>query len=197
MSRFFRRMSMGVILVLCVGGALAPVDAQPGDGPLGLQWGASKEAVEKIGLRLCCRQVGLWGARYKVEPETFRKFPRSFGDEKEVYLYFGNTNKLLRVYVAIVKEDGESRFKQITQLTSARYKYLVEECTRKTYEKYEALEKETPGVSCKEYEKYVVYKQNDIEVFVGLEKQGTNFQISIIHLHEALHNADVARVLPL
>jgi hypothetical protein len=188
---------MGVILVLCVGGALAPLDAQPGDGPLGLQWGVSKEAVEKLGLRLCCRQVGLWGARYEVDPETFRKFPRSLGDEKTVYLYFGNTNKLLRVYVAIVKEDGESRFKQLTQLTFAKYKYLAEECTRKAYGKYEALEKGTSGVSCKEYEKYVVYKQDDIEVFIGLEKQGTNFQISMIHLHEALHNAEIAKDLPL
>jgi hypothetical protein len=188
---------MGVLLVLGVGGGLAPLDAQSGDGPLGLQWGASKEAVETLGLRLCCRQVGLWGARYTVDSETFRNLPRSFGDEAKVYLYFGNTNQLLRVYVAILKEDGDSRFKQLAHLTSERYKHLAEECTRKTHGKYEALEKETSGVSCKGYDKYVVYKQNDIEVFVGLEKEGTDFQISIIHLHEGLYNAEGTKDLPL
>jgi hypothetical protein len=49
-----------------------------------------KEAVERLGIRLCCRQVGTWGTRYTVARQDFNKMPRSFGDEEKISLYFGH-----------------------------------------------------------------------------------------------------------
>ena len=67
----------------------------------------SPEAVAELGIRLCCRQVGEWGARYEVESQDFDKFPTPLGDEEKVYVYFGNTNKLLRIFISIKKPtDG-------------------------------------------------------------------------------------------
>jgi hypothetical protein len=80
-------------LFLCGLSIASSLNAQVSDGPLGLSWGMPKEAVERLGIRLCCRQVGTWGTRYTVARQDFNKMPRSFGDEEKIYLYFGNKNK--------------------------------------------------------------------------------------------------------
>ena len=67
--------------------------------------------------------VGKWGARYQVNADDFQRFPNSLGDEEKVYLYFGNTNKLLRVYSAIRKVDGWNRYKQINVILNKKYTF--------------------------------------------------------------------------
>ena len=64
-------------LFLCGLSIVSPLNAQVSDGPLGLPWGMPKEAVERLGIRLCCRQVGTWGTRYTVARHDFNKLPRS------------------------------------------------------------------------------------------------------------------------
>jgi hypothetical protein len=145
-----------------------------------------KEAVEQLGIRLCCRQVGAWGTRYTVDPQDFSKVPRALGDEEKMYLYFGKTNKLLRAYVAIPKADGWNRYTQLNALVRETYP-LVRSCTRRTYSKYEALEKGKSAETCKEYEAYSEYASNAIEVFVGLTKQPTDYVVSLIALNRRLH----------
>ena len=73
-----------VILHLCCQAVPKVTAAQTADGPLGLQWGMTKEAVEKLGIGLCCRQVGKYGARYGVASEDFANFPNPLGDEAKV-----------------------------------------------------------------------------------------------------------------
>ena len=170
--------------------------AQADAGPLGLRWGMPKEAVEKMEIRLCCRQVGKWGARYSVDRKDIENFPRSFGDEEKVYLYFGNTDKLLRVYIAIKKIDGWNRYRQINLISGEKY-LLVEKCTRKEYTKYEALKLGKREEKCKNYEAYSEYRQDDVEVFVGLEKLPTEYRVSIILLHQALYKKDKDKNNPL
>ena len=130
---------MGTCVILLCGVAFVQaIDAQPSGGPLGLRWGMPQEAVDQLDIRLCCRQVGKWGARYKVNGQDFPNFPNPLGDEERVYLYFGNTNKLLRVYIAIRKIDGRNRYKQVNIIVNKKYD-LIKSCVRKKYTKYEAL----------------------------------------------------------
>ncbi len=173
-------------LFLCGLSIASSLNAQVSDGPLGLSWGMPKEAVERRGIRLCCRQVGTWGTRYTVARQDFNKMPRSFGDEEKIYLYFGNKNKLLRAYVAIPKDDGWNRYKQLNVLVREAYP-LVQACTRQTYSKYEALERGKSEETCKEYEAYSEYASNAIEVFVGLAKQPTDYVVSLIEFNRRLH----------
>jgi hypothetical protein len=80
-------------LVLCGLSIVSPLNAQMSDGPLGLPWGMPKEAVERLGIRLCCRQVGTWGTRYTVDRQDFTKLPRSFGDEEKIYWLLSRDRK--------------------------------------------------------------------------------------------------------
>jgi hypothetical protein len=178
----------GVLWTLCLCGlsVVSSLNAQVSDGPLGLAWGMPKEAVERLGIRLCCRQVGTWGTRYTVARQDFNKMPRSFGDEEKIYLYFGNKNKLLRAYLAIPKDDGWNRYQQLNALVREVYP-LVKACTRQTYSKYEALERGKSEETCKEYEAYSEYASNAIEVFVGLAKQPTEHVVSLIEFNRRLH----------
>lgn len=175
---------------------VAAIDAHATDGPLGLQWGMSKAAVEKLGIRLCCRQVGKWGARYLVEAEDLKNLPNALGDEEKVYLYFGNTDKLLRIYVAIKKVDGWNRYKQINTLAQKKYS-RSESCARQQYDKYEALKKGTSAKTCAQYEAYTTYKQDSVEVFVGLEKMTTDYRVTLIFLHGKLYRAEQGKKNPL
>jgi hypothetical protein len=171
-------------------------NAQSADGPLGLRWGMTKEAVETMGIHLCCRQMGKWGARYKVDSQDFNNFPNSLGDEEKVYLYFGNENKLLRVYLVIRKIDGPNRYKQINIIVNKQYDFL-ESCIRKEYTKYEALRRGKSEETCRNYESYSSYKKNDIDVFVGLKKYSTDYEVSVIFLNRRIHNVDKDKNNPL
>jgi hypothetical protein len=101
-------------------------------------------------------------------------------------LYFGHTNKLLRAYVAIPKDDGWNRYKQLNALVREAYP-LVKACTRHTYAKYEALARGKNEETCQEYEAYSAYASNAIEVFVGLAKQPTEYVVSLIAFNRRLH----------
>jgi hypothetical protein len=203
-GRCTMRASVGIgtcLGLLCCMVLVKTVDAQSSDGPLGLDWGISKEAVEKLGIRMCCRQIGKWGARYEVRRQDFANFPRPLGDEEKVYLYFGNTNKLLRVYIDIRKKDGWNRYKQINTILARRYD-MVDTCTRKTYTKYEALQKGQTEKICKNYESYTNYKKGNIEAFAGLERFDTgmrnpDYRVSVILLHDGLYKVDLEKKSPL
>lgn len=184
------------LLVLAVVIAFSGLHVRAADGPLGLHWGMPRAAVESLGIRLCCRQVGKWGARYQVNDEDLQNLPNALGDEEKVYLYFGNTDKLLRIYVAIKKVDGGNRYRQINAL--AREKYTQSEsCTAQPYDKYEALAKGKVARTCKQYEAYTVYKGGGVEVFVGLEKLAIDYRISLIFLNGDLYRVDQGKENPL
>jgi hypothetical protein len=169
--------------------------AQPGEGPLGLRWGMSPEAWQSQN-RLCCRQVGEWGARYEVDSQDFDKFPNPLGDEEKVYVYFGNTNKLLRIFISIKKTDGWNRYKQINSMIESKYD-MKESCVHKVLDKYEALRRGTSEQTCKEYEAYSSYNKDDVEVFVGLKQMGVNYEVSITQLHNGLYVTDKKKKSPL
>ncbi|MGQ4807797.1 hypothetical protein NKDENANG_01157 [Candidatus Entotheonellaceae bacterium PAL068K] len=195
MQRFVFNIGTCVIL-LCGVVFVQAIDAQPSGGPLGLRWGMPKEAVEQLDIRLCCRQVGKWGARYKVNSQDFTNFPKPLGDEETVYLYFGNTNKLLRVYVAIRKIDGQNRYRQINIIVDKKYDF-IKSCIRKKYTKYEALRLGKSEEVCKDYEGYTEYAKNNIEVFVGLERYSTDYRVSLILLNRKIHEIDKSKNNPL
>lgn len=195
LQKYALRFEIGLLLLSIVIG-LSAIDARATDGPLGLQWGMSKAAVEKLGIRLCCRQVGKWGARYLIETEDLKNLPNGLGDEEKVYLYFGNTDKLLRIYVAIIKVDGWNRYKQVNTLAQKKYS-RSESCTRQKYDKYEALTKGQSAKTCEQYEAYAAYEQESIEVFVGLEKRTTDYRITLIFLHGDLYRIDQGKKNPL
>lgn len=176
--------------------AVSVANVRAADGPLGLHWGMPKAAVESLGIRLCCRQVGKWGARYLINSEDLRNLPNALGDEEKVYLYFGNTDKLLRLYVAIKKVDGWNRYRQINALAQEKYTQS-ESCAEKRYDKYEALAKGKAGRTCKQYEAYTSYKRNGIEVFVGLEKLPVDYRVSLIFLNGDLYRVDQGKKNPL
>lgn len=184
--------------LLCLGLVimLSAFDGRAADGPLGLQWGMSKAEVDALGIRLTNRQVGKWGARYLVNPEDFKNFPNALGDEEKVYLYFGNTDKLLRIYVAIKKVDGWNRYRQVNALAQEKYTQS-ESCARQKYDKYEALKQGKSAETCKQYEAYTTYGQDSVEVFVGLEKFTMDYRISLIFLHGDLYRVDQGKKNPL
>ena len=67
----------------------------------GLGLGMSQEQVLSLGTEL--EESGIsetWGPRYRV-----KKLPRPFGDERWVWLYFGNNNRLFRI-VAELADGG-------------------------------------------------------------------------------------------
>ncbi len=195
MQRLLLKIEICLAILGCVmGGSVAGTWAS--DGPLGLHWGMPKEAVEKLGIHLCCRQVGKWGARYQVNADDFQRFPNSLGDEEKVYLYFGNTNKLLRVYSAIRKVDGWNRYKQINVILNKKYTFS-ESCRRKKYDKYEALKKGKTEETCKEYDAYATYKKDAVEVLVGLERFGVDYRISLIFVHGEIYEIDKDKKNPL
>jgi hypothetical protein len=140
--------------------------------------------------------VGKWGARYLVDAEDLKNLPNALGDEEKVYLYFGNTDKLLRIYVAIKKVDGWNRYKQVNTLAQKKYS-RSESCARQKYDKYEALTKGKSAKTCEQYEAYTTYEQDSIEVFVGLEKMIIDYRITLIFLHGDLYRVDQGKKNPM
>ena len=195
MQRLFHHSGIWILLLWCVAG-VSVTDAQKHEGPLGLQWGMTTEAVEQLDIGLCCRQVGKYGARYEVDPADFANFPNGLGDEEKVYLYFGNTNKLLRIFIAIRKVDGWNRYNQINTILGKQYT-LKASCKVRKYTKYESLEKGKVEKTCKNYQAYSEYQDNNIEVFVGLERESTVYRITIVQLHRALYEFDKKEKSPL
>ena len=179
MKKYILRISRCAILfcwmaILLIGAS----HAQEDEGPFGLHWGMSKEEVTNMNIRLCCGQLGKWGMRYQVNQLDFKNLPKSLGDEEKMYLYFGNKNELLRIYVAITKINGLNRYRQISLLLEKRYDSL-KRCGDKEMD------------NCENYKTYTHYKKGDIEVFVGFEENLTyRDKISIIFMHGELFKAD-------
>ncbi len=147
-------------------------------------------------MRLCCRQVGEWGARYEVESQDFDTFPPPLGDEEKVSVYFGNTKKLWRIDSARTKTDGWNRYKQRNRLVESQYA-MQASCVRKVLEKYDALRRGASEQTCKAYAAYSSYKKDDVEVFVGLKQMGGHYEVSIIPLHNGLYVRDKSKKSPL
>ena len=188
---------LGILTLLLCWQAVPSVTAAPTPaGPLGLQWGMSKEAVEQLGIGLCCRQVGKYGARYEVASEDFSNFPNPLGDEAKVYLYFGNANTLLRIYIAIHKVDGWNRYKQLMTLVNENHR-LVRTCQHKQYDKYESLKRGKTAETCQGYESYAEYVGGGVEVFVWLQKKSGEYEISIAQLNQTLYDKDKKKKSPL
>ena len=178
MSRWFVR--SGVLLLLLCGVLSPPALSAPpeDDGPFGLRWGMPREALDQYNIRLCCRQLGKWGERYEVNPRDFEKLPKILGDEDKIYLYFGQANALLRMYVGIRKVDGHNRFRQLSQLIQKRYD-LLQTC------------KQRGNPICKGYAAYNRYKKDEVEVVVALEESLTaSDTIFITLLNTRLHTQD-------
>ncbi|MCZ6873491.1 MAG: hypothetical protein O7G88_08160 [bacterium] len=184
------------LLFLAVMIAFSVIHVRATDGPLGLHWGMPKAEVEALGIGLSKRQVGKWGARYLVSHEDFNNLPNALGDEEKVYLYFGNTDKLLRIYIAIKKVDGWNRYRQVNALAEKKYSRSTS-CARQKYDKYEALTKGKSAKSCEQYDAYSTYERDSVEVFVGLEKLTINYRVSLIFLHGSLYRADQGKKNPL
>lgn len=166
-----------IIIIYCVAPAHA-IDASQSDGPFGLRWAMSKEDIETMQIRLCCRQVGQWGERYEVHPRDFKRLPKSLGDEEKLYLYFGNINKLPRLYVSIRKVDARNRFNQLNVLIGKRYD-SVHACTQEN------------DNDCNGYKAYNTYQKGDIEVEVALEENLTSRdKIFITLINKTLHKID-------
>ncbi len=158
--------------------------AQPDDGPFGLRWGMTHEALGEMNISTCCIQFGKWGQRYKVDPGSFSSLPKALGDERRMYLYFGQTNKLLRVYVSIVKPDASNRFRQLSKLLSEKYA-LVKQCTKKK-----------PS-DCNGYDFINNYQQDNIEVEIALEMSFiSDDKIYITFLHTSLFASDEKKKNP-
>lgn len=67
----------------------------------GLRLGMSQEQVLALGAELEDSGISkTWGQRHRV-----KKLPRPFGDERWVWLYFGNNNRLFRI-IAELANDG-------------------------------------------------------------------------------------------
>ena len=159
MRRYMLRAGVYSALVLCLWWANIS-QAQNTEGPFGLRWGMSKEDVEAMNIRLCCHQLGKWGARYEVNRRDFDKLPKRLGDEEKMYLYFGNKNELLRIYIAISKIDGKNRYSQINLLLGKRYEE-VKRCDWET------------APDCDGYKALTSYKSDDIYILVGFEENLT------------------------
>lgn len=148
------------------------------EAPFGLQWGMAKEDVEGMHIRLCCRQLGKWGERYEVNPRDFGKLPKTLGDEEKIYLYFGNDNQLLRVYVAVTKIDGKNRYNQIRLLLGKRYDVL-KACDW------------TASSDCNGYKAFTAYQKGEVDVFVGFEENLTyRDKIFITFVNTTLYKGD-------
>jgi hypothetical protein len=85
---------------------------------------------------------------------------------------------------------------QINIIVNKQYDFL-ESCIRKKYTKYEALRRGKSEETCRNYESYSSYKKNDIDVFVGLKKYSTDYEISVIFLNRRIHNVDKDKNNPL
>lgn len=109
---------------------LIPAEAPGGAAPtaygeaFGLRLGMSREQVLTLGAKLEDSGISMtWGQRYRV-----KKLPRPFGDERWVWLYFGNNNRLFRI-IAELSNDGAAydsknalrRYKEIKENLSSRY----------------------------------------------------------------------------
>ena len=189
------RFNMGLLFLGLII-AFSAADVLAIDGPIGLHWGIPKAEVEALGIRLSNRQVGKWGARYLVNPEDFKNLPNALGDEEKVYLYFGHTDKLQRIYIAIKKVDGWNRYRQVNALAQKKYSRSAS-CARQKYDKYEALTKGKSAKTCEQYESYTIYKRDSVEVFVGLEKVTPDYRVSLIFLHGDLYRVDQGKKNPL
>ena len=185
------RMSVCFLIVSGVVGVFT-LQAQQDDGPLGLRWGMSNTDVEALGVRLCCKQVGKWGARYEIEEDALKNLPNPLGDENKVYLYFGNMNQLLRVYIDIVKRDGRNRYNQINTILESKYTFQ-DGCARRE-EKYTQLQKDE---TCGDYYGYANYTRDAVKAFVGLERFTQSDRVSIVLLHDKLYEVDQKRKGPL
>ncbi|MBT5948952.1 MAG: hypothetical protein HOG94_14895 [Nitrospinaceae bacterium] len=90
----------------------------------GLRLGMSQEQVLSLGTEL--EESGIsetWGPRYRV-----KKLPRPFGDERWVWLYFGNNNRLFQIIAELADGGGAydsknalRRYKEIKENLSSRY----------------------------------------------------------------------------
>lgn len=178
MSRWLVRSGV-LLLLLCGVLSLQALGAPPeNDGPFGLRWGMPKEALGQYNIRLCCRQLGKWGERYEVNYRDFEKLPKRLGDEDKIYLYFGHSNTLLRMYVGIRKVDGRSRFRQLNVLIQKRYDVL-QACTQRG------------RPACNGYAAYNRYKRDEVEVVVALEENLTAHDtIFMTLLNTRLHTQD-------
>ena len=183
MQRRMLSLGISVTLLLCIAWGRS-LDAQQNDGPFGLRWGMTKEDVETMQIRLCCRQLGKWGARYEVDHRDFKNFPRRLGDEAKIYLYFGHTNKLLRMYIAISKINAQNRYNQINSLIGKRYD-LVNKCVQ------------GGRGSCNDYKIYNKYKKDSVDVEVGFKENLTyRDEIFIALTNTKLHELDKDKANP-
>jgi hypothetical protein len=90
----------------------------------GVRLGMSKEAVRALGVKLEASGVSeTWGQRYRTE-----ELPKSFGDERWIWLYFGNDDRLFRIIAELAdhgtaydSRDALRRYKKIKENLSARY----------------------------------------------------------------------------
>jgi len=89
-----------------------------------LRFGMSREQVLDLGAKLEDRGISeTRGQRYRV-----KKLPMPFGDERWVWLYFGNNNQLFKI-IAELADGGAAydsknalrRYKQIKDNLSSRY----------------------------------------------------------------------------
>lgn len=180
MKTYVSRITLCAILVCCVALFLGASHEQKDEGPYGLDWGMSKEDVILMKIRLCCEQLGKWGMRYQVEPLDFKNLPKHLGDEEKMYLYFGNNDQLLRLYVAISKINGLNRYRQIKLLLEKRYD-VVKTCG----------DQQARSNDCGNYKSYTHYKKGDVEAFIGFEENLTyRDKISIIFMHGKLFKDD-------
>ena len=172
-------LSYGWWWFLCVYGVgVSASQAESDEGPFGLQWGMSKEEVEKLNIRLCCEQLGKWGLRYQVHSKDFQYFSKRLGDEEKIYVYFGNKNKLLRMYVATSRVGGENRYNQLKELLASKYN-MIKQCDAKAKE------------SCNDYRAYAAFAKDAVDVFIGFEENVTyRDKIFITLLHKQLFEAD-------
>ena len=164
-----------VVMLLLLMGWNNRILAQADEAPFGLQWGMTQQDVEAMHIRLCCRQLGKWGERYEVNQRDFGKLPKTLGDEEKIYIYFGNDNKLLRVYVAVTKIDGKNRYNQIKLLLAKRYD-ILKACDW------------TAASDCNGYKAFTSYQKGDVDVFVGFEENLTyRDKIFITFVNTALY----------
>ena len=84
----------------------------------------SKEEVRRLGVKLEDSGISeIWGQRYRATG-----LPKQFGDERWVWLYFGNYNRLFRILaeladrgMAYTSKDAIQRYHQIKANLSSGY----------------------------------------------------------------------------
>lgn len=174
-----RRCVVWLVVLLCIyGWCVSASQAESDDGPFGLRWGMSKEEVEQLKIGLCCEQLGKWGLRYEVRSKDFQHLPKRLGDEEKIYLYFGNKNTLLRMYVSTSKVGAENRYNQLKSLLAEKYDLL------------KACNARVKG-PCNNYRAYATFAKHDVDVFIGFEENLTyRDKIFITLLHKKLFAAD-------